>query len=78
MYEKGWMSEGGMKIWFNKVWSRSPGGLLRKPALLVLDHFKVYVTQRTKAMAVDLKTQLAVIHSGLISKLQPVVSEQTL
>ena len=28
VHEKGWMNEEGVKIWFNKVWSRRPGGLL--------------------------------------------------
>ena len=64
MHEKGWMNEEGMKIWFNKVWSRRPGGLLKKPALLVFDHFKAHVTQSAKAIAADLKTQLAVILLG--------------
>lgn len=71
VHEKGWMNEEGMKIWFNKVWSRRPGGLLKKPALLVFDHFKAHVTQSVKAIAVDLKTQLAVVPGGLVSQLQP-------
>ena len=71
VHEKGWMNEEGMKIWFNKVWSRRPGGLLKKPALLVFDHFKAHVTQSAKATAADLKTQLAVIPGGLTSQLQP-------
>ena len=39
--------------------------------MLVFDHFKVHVTQSAKAIAVDLKTQLAVIPGGLTSQLQP-------
>ena len=71
MHKKGCMNEEGMKIWFNKVWSRRPGELLKKPALLVLDHFKAHVTQSAKANIVDLKTQLAVIPDVLTSQLQP-------
>lgn len=71
MHEKGWMNEEGMKIWFNEVWSRRPGGLLKKTALLVFDHFKAHVTQSVKAIAADLKTQLAVVPGGLASQLQP-------
>lgn len=71
IHEKGQMNEEGMKIWFNKVWSRRPGGLLKKPALLLFDHFKAHVTQSVKAIAGDLKTQLAVIPGGLASQLQP-------
>ena len=33
MQGKGWMNEEGMKIWFNKVWSQRPVGLLKKKQL---------------------------------------------
>lgn len=71
MHEKGWMNEEGMKICFNKVRSQRPGGLLKKPALLVFDQFKAHVTQSAKTITTDLKTQLAVIPGGLNSQLQP-------
>ena len=32
VHEKGWMDEESMTIWFNKVWSRRPGRLLKKTA----------------------------------------------
>ena len=54
MHEKGWMNEDSMKIWFDKVWSGRPGGLVKKTALFVFDHFKAHVTQRAKTIAVDL------------------------
>jgi hypothetical protein len=38
-HPKGWMDEEGMKLWIENVWSRCPGGLLKKPALLVWDQF---------------------------------------
>jgi hypothetical protein len=38
-HPKGWMDEERMKLWIEKVWSRRPGGLLKKPALLVWDQF---------------------------------------
>ncbi|CAI5766530.1 pogo transposable element with KRAB domain [Podarcis lilfordi] len=37
VHEKGWMDKNGMRVWVEKVWSKRPGGLLKKPALLVLD-----------------------------------------
>ena len=49
VHEKGWR-----KIWFHKVWSGRPGGLVKKTALFVFDHFKAHVTQRAKTIAVDL------------------------
>ena len=65
MHGKGWMNEGGMKIWFNKVWLQRPGGLLKKSALLVFYHFKAHITQSAKNNCrVDWKTQLAVILVG--------------
>ena len=30
---KGWMDREGMKLWLEKVWSKHPGGLLKKPTL---------------------------------------------
>ena len=71
MHEEGWMNEGGMKICLNRVWSQRPGGLLKKPSLLVFDHFKAHVTQSAKAISADLKTQLSVMPGGLTSELQP-------
>ena len=59
--EKGRMNEEGMNHWFNKVQSPRLGGLLKKPVLLVFDHFRAHITQSAKAVTVDLKTQLVVI-----------------
>lgn len=69
--EKGWMNEDIMAIWFAKVWARRPGGLLKKPALLVFDQFRAHLTEKTKRVASDLRTQLAVIPGGLTGQLQP-------
>lgn len=71
VHDKGWMDQDGMKIWFEKVWSRRPGGLLCKPALLVLDQFRAHITKNTKKIAAEQKTKLAVIPGGLTSQLQP-------
>ena len=68
---KGWMDGEGMKLWLEKVWSKHPGGLLKKPSLLVCDQFKAHVTESTKRLATKLKTHLAVIAGGLTSQLQP-------
>ena len=48
VHDKGWMDKNGMKIWIEKVWSRRPAGLLRKPALLVLDQFRAHITEAAK------------------------------
>jgi len=58
-----------MKLRLEEVWSKSPGGLLKKPCLLVCDKFKAHVTESTKRLATKLKTHLAVIPSGLTSQL---------
>ena len=50
-----------MKLWLEKVWSKRPGGLLKKQSLLVCDQFKAHVTESTKRFATKLKTHLAVI-----------------
>jgi len=54
-----------------KMWSKHPGGLLKKPSFLVCDQFKAHVTESTKRLATKLKTHLAVIPGGLTSQLQP-------
>jgi len=64
----GWMDGEGMKLWLEKVWAKRPGGLFKKPSLLVCDQFKAHVTKR---LATKLKTHLAVIPGGLTSQLQP-------
>src|SRR5215469_9725064 len=61
----------GMTLWLQKVWSKGPGGLLKKPSLLVCDQFKAHVTESTKRLATKLKTHLVVIPGGLTSQLQP-------
>jgi len=60
-----------MKLWLEKVWSKHPGGLLKKPSSLVCDQFKAHVTESTKRLATKLKMRLAVIPGGLTSHLQP-------
>jgi len=59
-----------MKLWLGKVLSKRPGGLLKKPSLLVCDQFKAHVTESTKRLATNLKTHLAVIPGGLTIQLQ--------
>jgi hypothetical protein len=69
--EEGWMDENGMKLWLQKVWAKRPGGLLKKPSLLVCDQFKSHVREATKRRVKDLNSQLAIIPGGLTSQLQP-------
>jgi len=61
----------GMKLWLEKVWSKRPGGLLKKLSLLVCDQLKAHVTESTKRLATKLKMHLAVIPGGLTSQSQP-------
>ena len=53
------------------MWSKSPCGLLKKPSLLLRNHFKAHVTESTKRLDTKVKTHLAVICGGLTSQLQP-------
>ncbi|CAI5769472.1 pogo transposable element with KRAB domain [Podarcis lilfordi] len=71
VHEKGWMDENGMKVWVEKVWSKRPGGLLKKSALLVLDQFRAHISETTNKCFKEAKTHLAVIPGGLTSQLQP-------
>ena len=71
VHSKGWMDGEEMKLWLEKVWSKRPGGLLKKPSLLVCDQFKVHVTESTKRLATKLRTHLSVIPGGLTNQLQP-------
>lgn len=71
VHPKGWMDGEGMKLWLQRVWSRRPGGLLKKSSLLVCDQFRAHITESAKILAAELKTHLAVIPGGLTSQLQP-------
>nr|AHN53440.1 DDE superfamily endonuclease [Nuttalliella namaqua] len=71
IHDKGWMDENGMRLWIDKVWSKRPGGLLKKSSLLVLDQFRAHITETTKKNFKEVKTQIAVIPGGLTSQLQP-------
>ena len=53
------------------MWSKRPGGLLKKQFLLVCDQFKAHVTESTKRLATKLKTHHTVIPGGLTGQLQP-------
>ena len=56
----------------DKVWSRRPAGLLKKPPLLVLDQFRARITEATEKRFKEEKTHVAVIPGGLTS--QPVAT----
>ena len=71
LHSKGWMDVEGMKVWLEKVWSKHPGGHLKKPSLLVCYQFKAHVTESTQRLATKLKTHLAVIPGGLTNQLWP-------
>ena len=42
VHSKGWTDGEGMKLWLEKVWSKRPGGLLKKPSLSVCDQFTAH------------------------------------
>ena len=42
--EKGWMTEELMFEWLKIVWGRRPRAFLNQPSVLVLDAFKVHLT----------------------------------
>ena len=60
VHSKGWMDGEGMKLCLEKVWSKCPGGILKKPSLLVCDQLKAHVTESTKRLATKLKTHFMV------------------
>jgi hypothetical protein len=57
--------------WVGAVWGQRPGALLRRPSLLVWDSFRGNLGDDTKRILTEMKTDLAVIHGGLTSVLQP-------
>lgn len=69
--ENGWMEKNLMIDWVKKVWQRRPGGLLRRPSLLVLDSFRGHLMQEVKDVLKEGKTDMALIPGGLTSVLQP-------
>ena len=69
-----------MKLWLQKVWSKHPGGLLKKTIFISVQSVqgtcnrinkKAHVTKSTKRLATKRKMHLAVIPGGLTSQLQP-------
>lgn len=71
VHPKGWMDKAGVKLWLERVWSWSHGGLLKKPALLLWDQFRAHKTEAMKKILQQLKTKQAVIPGGLTPHLQP-------
>jgi hypothetical protein len=63
--EKGWMASELMMDW-----KRSPGTLLNKRGMLVLDSFKGYLTQQVENEMRKANTDLVVIPGGMTSQLQ--------
>ena len=66
-HHKGWMDERGTIDWLENVWGNRPGGLEKKPSLLVWDMFSAHKTEEVKRSA----KEQAVIPRGLTSVLQP-------
>jgi hypothetical protein len=69
--EKEWMTEELMLEWLKTVWSCRPGTFLNQLSMLVLDAFKVHVTDSVKDQLHKMKTELVVTPGGMTSVLQP-------
>lgn len=70
-HEKGWMSHELVVDWIATVWEKRPGGLLRLPALLVLDSYRGHLVEPVRNRLAECRTDMAVIPGGLTSVLQP-------
>jgi hypothetical protein len=55
-HAKRWMDESGMILWLKKLWSKHPGGPLKKPGLLACDQFRSHMMQATKRTVTELNT----------------------
>ncbi|GFX40387.1 pogo transposable element with KRAB domain [Trichonephila clavipes] len=71
VHEKGWMDENGAKLWIKNIWQRRPGALRNPQSLLVWDMFRSHLTDNTKKLLTECKTDIAVIPRGLTSLVQP-------
>ena len=70
-HEHRWMDEEGMKLWVRKVWCTRPGGLLKKPSLLVYDSFRGHLVPSVQKRIAEANRDTCVIPGGLTSQLQP-------
>ncbi|CAG8650876.1 8485_t:CDS:2, partial [Diversispora eburnea] len=66
------LADAGINVWFEKIWSKRPGGLAYKKerALLVLDSFEEHKTKNIKKKAREENTDLCVIPDELTSTVQ--------
>ena len=71
VHAKGWMDEALTLDWIKTVWSRRPGGLLKKKSMLVLDSFRCHRMPTIKAQLKQERTDLVIIPGGLTRLLQP-------
>ena len=68
---KGWMNEDEMLWWIENVWNLRSRTSVDPRSLLVLDSFAGHITDIVKRRFSEKNTNLAVIPSGLTSKVQP-------
>ncbi|GFW65863.1 pogo transposable element with KRAB domain [Trichonephila clavipes] len=71
VHERGWMDENGVKLRIKNNWQRRPGALQNPQNLLVWDMFSSHLTDNTKKLLTERNTDIAVIHGGLTSLVQP-------
>ena len=67
---EGWMNESEMTWWIENVWTRRASQNNNPRSFLVLDSFSAHKTDVVKQRFCEKKTDLAVIPSGLTSRLQ--------
>ncbi|KAK3920835.1 Pogo transposable element with KRAB domain [Frankliniella fusca] len=70
-HETGTFTEDITSEWLGTVWARRPGALLNKQSMLVLDSFRVHLTDHIKAQMQRHKPDLVIIPGGMTSILQP-------
>ena len=67
--ERGWVDQLIMKEWIQKIWFPYTK---KQSALLVLDSFRVHLTEETKKLLKSYNTDIVFIPGGCTSKIQPV------
>ena len=69
--QNGWMTEDLFMEWLKTVWFRRPGALLRPRSMLIIDSFRVHLTDSVKEKCQKEKCDMVVIPGGMMGMLQP-------
>jgi hypothetical protein len=65
--EKGWINQGIMKVWVEKVWRKSKQSFFNPKSLLIMDSCRAHITDGTKRL-VSKYSKLSIIPGGLKKK----------